>query len=68
MATFVRGYYARNVHRHNRRIVGASTATSPGKVTWTVTAADAVSLRGLPAIGRNVRGAVAGSVPGSNLT
>jgi hypothetical protein len=29
--------------------------------------ADERDLRGLPAIGRGVRGAVAGSVPGSNL-
>ena len=29
---------------------------------------DARTLRGLPAIGMNVRGAIAGSVPGANLT
>jgi hypothetical protein len=55
------------VHRHNRRLVGASTSTKAGKITWTITAVDGISLRGIPAIGRNVRGAVAGSVPGSNL-
>jgi hypothetical protein len=65
MATFVRGYYARNVHRHNRRIAGASTSTSPGKVTWIVSPGD---LRGIPAIGPGWSGgAIAGTRPGANL-
>jgi hypothetical protein len=68
VATFPKGYYARNVHRHNRRITGASTSTSPGKFTWTVTPVDAIGLRGLPAISRGwAGGAIRGTRPGDGL-
>jgi hypothetical protein len=39
------------------------TTTTPGRVTWITDPSDALTLRGIPAIGRGVAGAIAGTNP-----
>lgn len=69
MATFPRGHNARDTHRRNQRIVIGSVTTTitTGKVTWFLDPADALTLRGIPAIGRNVQGAIAGTRPDTRI-
>jgi hypothetical protein len=72
VATFARGHYARSVHAHNRRELklGSSATTQPtAKARWYVDPADAIMLRGLPAISPRggVGGAIRGTRPGDGL-
>ena len=65
MATFARGYWIRQITIANQRrarndTTQRSAQTTPGKITWLQ---DPVDLRGIPAIGRNVGGAIAGTRP-----
>jgi hypothetical protein len=41
-----------------------SVQTSPGRITWIVDAGDEETLRGIPAIGRGVQGAIKHTRPG----
>lgn len=63
MATFARGYWIRQItitntqRQHEPR---HNTQTTPSKITWLQ---DPQDLRGIPAIGRNVGGAIPGTRP-----
>jgi hypothetical protein len=62
MPTFRKGHSARSTLK--RQItVGTIATTSPLKVNWYVDPSDAVTLRGIPAIGRGVQGAIHGTRP-----
>lgn len=71
MPTFPRGHWARKTHAHNTALLDnlnrQQTQTSPGQITWIVTAGDELTLRGIPAIGRGVRGAIHNTNPGEGL-
>ena len=61
VATFPIGHSSRSLWgKHQRMLRRAATNTAPGVVTWVQ---DPVDLRGLPAIGRGVAGAVRGTQP-----
>ena len=68
MATFPRGHWAGKTTAHNDAVKASidrnTVQTVPGKVTWIVTAGDEATLRGIPAIGRGVQGAIAHTSPG----
>lgn len=63
MATFRKGFNARVVL--GRRIVlGSVAVTEPAaKVSWYLDPSDALTLRGIPAVGRGVAGAIRGTKP-----
>lgn len=63
MATFRKGHYARTIL--TRKIqVGTTTNTQPTtKITWYLDPSDTLTLRGIPAIGRGVAGAMHGTRP-----
>ena len=67
MATFARGYWTQKTAAHNAAvktsITSSSAQTSPGQITWNLTAADGLTLRGIPAIGRGVGGHIPGTRP-----
>ena len=66
MATFRKGNSAHAIL--TRDITVGTTATSHTtsvKVTWFVSAADSITLRGIPAIGRGVAGHIHGTRPDS---
>ena len=67
MPTFPRGYWLQKTRLHNeaiQRSINRNTIqTSPGTVTWIVDAGDELTLRGIPAIGRGVAGAIRGTNP-----
>jgi hypothetical protein len=59
-------------HAAHAKILEQITRETGGNVAeerkrFASTAADSATLRGLPAIGRGVSGAVRGTIPGSNL-
>ena len=66
MVTIRRGYWASKVAHHNEGVKqrlerqATGTSTADGAVWWI---SDPVDLRGLPAIGRNVAGAIRHSQP-----
>ncbi len=64
MATFARGYWLKKTHHTNTRLRNdlkqQSVQTAPGRITWTD---PTESLRGIPAIGRNCPGHIAGTRP-----
>ena len=63
VATFRRGHSSRTLWAKHQRMLARETggaSTASGKVTWVQ---DPVDLRGLPAIGRGVAGAVRGTQP-----
>ncbi len=68
MATFPIGHWTRKVHERNQRHTDTSSSVStiPAKITWHVTAGNEHTLRGIPAIGRGVQGAIPGTNP-SNI-
>jgi hypothetical protein len=72
MATFARGYWTAKVRAHNQRVLNDidrhTTQTAPGKITWLVTAGNEHTLRGIPAIGRSVAGAIRGTNPEAEVT
>ncbi len=61
MPTFKKGHSAASTLGRQIKI-GTITATSPLKATWYMDPSDALTLRGIPAIGRGV----AGHIPGTN--
>lgn len=67
MPTFPRGFWTNKTSAHNnalaKTIERSTIQTAPGKITWIVNAGDEATLRGIPAIGRGVQGAIAGSNP-----
>lgn len=66
MATFARGHYARTCHRKNHELkIGTTADTAPPntQVHWYLDPSDSRTLRGIPAIGRNVQGAIPGTRP-----
>ena len=66
MATFARGYWTRKTHHTNtnlRNTLNRQTQTAPGKITWLIDPSDSITLRGIPAIGRGVAGAIHGTNP-----
>ena len=65
MATFRKGYSAQLIF--SRKISTTTTPNKPATVTWQITAVDALSLRGIPAIGRGVAGQIPGTRPDSAL-
>lgn len=70
MATFPRGHHARETRRHNEQhtIHATGTNTQPNvKVTWHIDPSDAITLRGIPAIGRGVAGHIPHTRPDTNL-
>lgn len=64
MATFPRGYWTKKSHHANTRLrnnlQGGPSQTIPGKITWLI---EPVDMRGIPAIGRNCPGRIAGTRP-----
>lgn len=63
MATFKKGHSAKQTLSRKIKI-GSIEQTAPGKQTWWLQdPSDAKTLRGIPAIGRNVGGAIAGTRP-----
>lgn len=70
MATFPRGFHARETRRRNERLTtqAAGTNTTPAKVTWLVDPSDAITLRGIPAIGRGVAGHIPHTQPEQQAT
>jgi hypothetical protein len=62
-----RGHWALKTQAANTRLLESlnrqQVQTSPGQITWIVTAGDELTLRGIPAIGRGVQGAIAGTNP-----
>ena len=71
MPTFPKGHWTRQTHTRNeplrRQLHNTSVQTTAGHVTWIVDPGDHLTLRGIPAIGRGVRGATRDSVPGEKL-
>jgi hypothetical protein len=69
MATFPKGHSARTDMRGKPRktlvVHAGGVSTVKGKVLWLVDASDARTLRGIPAIGPNVGGAIPGTRPDS---
>jgi hypothetical protein len=49
------------------RIIAATEKAEPSNAAGSTAGGDERRLRGLPAIGRGVRGAIAGTVPGERL-
>lgn len=66
MATFKRGHSAKETMMREVKI-GSVAQTGPGKVTWLVDPSDSLTLRGIPAIGRGVQGAIPGTRPESSV-
>ncbi len=63
MPTFPRGHNARLVL--SRRVKAVTVSTHPNlKVTWINDPSDALTLRGIPAIGRGVAGHIRYTNPG----
>lgn len=63
MPTFPRGFWTGQTHARNtqlRRSLQRHTQTSPGTITWLI---EPGNLRGIPAIGRNCPGRIAGTRP-----
>jgi hypothetical protein len=62
MATFARGYWTVKSQAHNAAVLTSiertSISTTAGRLTWILTASDTITLRGIPAIGRGVEGAI----------
>lgn len=62
MPTFALGYWTHRTHTANnnlrRTLTRDTIQTSPGTITWIITAGDELTLRGIPAIGRGVQGAI----------
>jgi hypothetical protein len=68
VATFPRGHWARSFNANAAMIKKLGREqTAPGKVTWIVDPADDRLLRGLPAVGNRLGGAIRGSRPGDGL-
>jgi hypothetical protein len=69
MATFARGHWQHKTDTRNaavrRSISRESSQTTNGKVTYTFDPSNAIILRGIPAIGPNVAGAIRGTNPGN---
>jgi len=66
MPTFPLGHWTAKVEAHNQALanhIDRTTQTHQGKITWIVTADDEHTLRGIPAIGRGVQGAIPGTNP-----
>jgi hypothetical protein len=70
MPTFPRGYMNYHTHQANARMLEqldrqetVSVATQSATVVYTYTAADYLTLRGIPAIGEGVQGAIPGTRP-----
>lgn len=67
MPTFKRGHHARETRAHNQRQLklGSTTTTQPTIKArwWLLDPADHLTLRGIPAIGKNVQGAQPGTRP-----
>jgi len=67
MATFARGYWQRKTDDRNARVrISVTTPaaqTTAGKVIYTYDPSNALILRGIPAIGPNVQGAIRGTRP-----
>jgi hypothetical protein len=70
VATFHRGYWTRKADHRNqglRKSLDRQSQTVAGKVTWIVDPADDRLLRGIPAVGNRLGGAIIGTRPGNNL-
>ncbi len=67
MATFSRGYWARKTN--NTKLIRelGGKQTNPTKAVYTYDPADTYTLRGIPALGRGVAGAIRHTRPGDNL-
>jgi hypothetical protein len=67
MATFARGYWQTKCDNHNLAIQTDlrrnEVSTTSTRVTWTTNAGDELTLRGIPAIGRGIAGAIRGTSP-----
>jgi hypothetical protein len=68
LATFAKGHANKRTHADNAALIRKlqpdnETTTRPGVVTFTYSAADWITLRGVPAIGIGVQGAIAGTRP-----
>lgn len=63
MATFALGHNARLVLARRVPAGHATTSPSPTKITWYVDPSDTLTLRGIPALGRGVGGAIRGTRP-----
>lgn len=63
-----RGHWALRTYASNTRLLESLTRqqvqTTPGHITWIITAGDELTLRGIPAIGRGVQGAIRDTRPG----
>jgi hypothetical protein len=71
VATFRLGSSSRSVFERNkatRRRASGQSQTSAGKLTWIVDPADDRLLRGLPAVGNRLGGAIIGTRPGQGLS
>jgi hypothetical protein len=62
MPNFPRGHWAIKTNAHNANLIATlsrqTVNTTPGRITWILTASDTITLRGIPAIGRGVEGAI----------
>jgi hypothetical protein len=70
VATFRLGSSSNSVFARNeatKREASGQMETVAGKVTWIVDPGDDRLLRGLPAVGNRLGGAILGTRPGSNL-
>ena len=67
MATFPRGHHATTTHHHNQRQLQRPQLThdihTSSSKTWHLDPSDTRTLRGIPAIGRGVQGAIPGTRP-----
>jgi hypothetical protein len=71
MATFALGHWTAKTNQANLELKASlehtSLNTTPAKVTWILTASDTITLRGIPAIGRGVEGAIKHTRPDKEL-
>jgi hypothetical protein len=61
MATFARGHNTTALNAKNANLIHnltGSSSTTPARITWIHDPADSLTLRGIPAIGRGVEGAI----------
>jgi hypothetical protein len=70
MPTFPRGYINYQTNQENQRLLNqldrqetVNVATQNATVRFTYTAADYLTLRGIPAVGEGVQGAIPGTRP-----
>lgn len=64
MSTFPRGHSARQQLERNRKIIEKINGDLKTKlIVRGATAADGITLRGIPAVGRGVTGAITGTRP-----